>query len=281
MNVYAQWGDALVNSRKFKKAQQKYTQALVKYPNNTDIITKLQKLDKWLGIDFVFIKGGSFSMGSPSAIGEKDEHPSHGVNLSSFFISQYEITFEQYDKFCKATGRKKTYANGWGRGNRPVINISHANARAFCIWLSGNTGIKVRLPKEAEWEYAARGRGKKINGKKFQWAGPEKDSELGEYAWFASNSGAKTHPVGSKKPNSLGIYDMSGNVYEWCSDRYDDDYYKKSPPTNPQGPAKGNKFIIRGGSALSAAYDIRCSSRSANKSNKWNFPTGFRIASVP
>ena len=197
----------------------------------------------------VLVQGGTFQMGSNSYNSEK---PVHNVTVSSFYISKYEVTFAEYDKFCDATGRSKPDDEGWGRGNRPVMHVSWNDATAYCNWLSQKTGQTYRLPTEAEWEYAAGGgqnstltKGAGGIIKLTKWAGTNSESSLGSYAWYRDNSGNKTHPVGTKSPNSLGIYDMSGNVWEWCSDRYGD--YSSSSQTNPTGASSGSFRVNRGG----------------------------------
>jgi formylglycine-generating enzyme required for sulfatase activity len=188
------------------------------------------------GMDFIFVKGGTFQMGSNSGYNEK---PVHSVTVSDFNISKTEVTFEQYDVFCDATGRDKPDDRGWGRGDRPVMNVSWHDVTAFCEWMTRTTGKTYRLPTEAEWEYAARG-GNKSKGYKYSGG-----NDLDAVGWDENNSGWKTHPVAEKQSNELGLYDMSGNVREWCSDWYGD--YSTSPQTDPQGPNSGKERVLRGG----------------------------------
>ena len=181
--------------------------------------------------EMVFVKGGTFMMGSEE--GEANEKPVHPVSLSDFYIGKYPVTFAEYDRYCEATKRPKPDDNGWGRGTRPVINVSWDNADDYCDWLSEKTGQKYRLLTEAEWEFAARG-GIKSKGRKYSGS-----NHLDEVGWYWENSGEKrlsgewkidiitknncrTHPVGEKAPNELSLHDMSGNVWEWTeSERTD------------------------------------------------------------
>ena len=128
------------------------------------------------------------------------------------------MTFEQYDRFCEETGRRKPGDEGWGRGRRPVINVSWNDARAFAKWLSRKTGRTFRLPTEAEWEYACRSGGKKV---KYATSTGRLSHDLANYDGTGGRDRWKyTSPVGSFAPNSLDLYDMSGNVWEWCEDWY-------------------------------------------------------------
>ena len=225
-----------------------------------------------LNIEMVKVEGGTFMMGSPENEPNRDsDETQHRVTLSSFWIGKYEVTFEQYDKFCEATGRSKPDDIGWGRGRRPVTNVSWYDATAFCEWLSSVTGRTYRLPTEAEWEYAAKG-GNRSRG--FIYAG---DNSIQEVAWYIDNSGGQTHPVGGKRPNELGLYDMSGNVWEWCSDWYGK--YSSSPQVNPSGPSGGSNRVIRGGSWFNLAIGCRAANRNSITPDSRRSLLGFRLVS--
>ena len=241
-----------------------------------------------LGIDFALVKGGTFQMGDTFGEGRRDELPMHTVTLDSFYISKTEVTFNQYDKFCEATGRAKPDDKGWGRGNRPVINVSWYDARDFCLWLSWKTNQEISLPTEAEWEYAAREGGKDVrfgNGKlvadpneiNFNCDKKHKHS----YSITGSNR-EHTLPVASFKPNSLGIYDMAGNVFEWCSDWYDKGYYSYSPSLNPKGPDAETFYrVLKGGAWDSSPASMRCSRRIITTPGDKYSDLGFRVVRKP
>ena len=153
----------------------------------------------------------------------------------------------------------------------PAIYISWNDATAYCKWLSQKTGLSYRLPTEAEWEYAA-GYDKK---QKYIYAGGD---IIEEVAWSNTNSESREHPVGQKKINELGLYDMSGNVWEWCQDWYADDYYLESSSRNPQGPISGSYRVIRGGAWFEDSTELRVTNRSQLKPNSNDNIIGFRIA---
>ena len=229
-------------------------------------------------MEFVHIPGGEFEMGDVFGDGRDDEKPVHKVQLDSFYLGKYPVTFDQYDAFCEVSGREKQNDEGWGRGRRPVIHVSWEDAVSFCDWLSNETGEKIRLSTEAEWEYAAR-----ECGKRMKWSGTNDDNDLGDYAWFDKNSDNKTHPVGEKKPNGFGLYDMSGNVSECCSDLFNSYYYKSSPSRNPQGPSSVEHRALeyrvrRGGFWICDPRGLRCSDRAADHQVYWLNPYGFRCA---
>lgn len=234
--------------------------------NSTNIIADILS-------NMVLVEGGLFQMGDFTRKGRGNEFPIHPVILDDYHISKYEVTFEQYDKFCEETGRVKPNDKGWGRGKNPVINVTWDDAVAFCKWVSEKTNKYFRLPTEAEWEYAARERGKNI-----VYSGTSDLKMLDKYAWYNENSGHKMNPVGQKLPNALGLFDMSGNAMEWCSDWYDDNYYKVSPVYNPKGPKTGTNHVLRGGSGY--YYENLC--RTTNRDGKvipvyWYGLIGFRL----
>jgi sulfatase modifying factor 1 len=227
-------------------------------------------------LSWVTIPGGTFTMGSPSGEvnHESDETP-HQVTLSGFKLSAYEVTFAQYDAFCEATNRKKPKDEGWGRGNLPVINVSWHDAAAYAKWLG------ARLPTEAEWEYAARAgtttpfsTGNNLTTAQANYNGnyPYDGNAKGKYR-------EKTVAVGSFTPNAWGLYDMHGNVYEWCSDWYGK--YDTNSSKNPKGPTSGVYRVFRGGSWYNFAQDCRSAYRSYISPSGSNFNVGFRVVLSP
>lgn len=218
--------------------------------------------------DWIFVEGGSFVMGCDQTDKDcyPDEMPKHSVNLNSFFISKYEITVKQYKEYCKAKNKELPQEPIWGWiDSHPIVNITWQEARDFATWAGG------RLPTEAEWEYAARG-GKLSQN--YEYSGSNNYDEVG---WSYENSGIKTNPVGQKKPNELGIYDMSGNVWEWVNDNYEIFYYKDSPVDNPQGPKKGIGKGNRGGCYNFDYKLMRVSHRRGSAQDASGYCTGFRI----
>ena len=218
--------------------------------------------------EMVLVKGNCFQMGDILGEGHDDEKPVHKVCIDDFYLGKYEVTQSEWESIMG-----KNPSEFKGNVNHPVEKVSYDDIRKFIQKLKEMTGKKYRLPSEAEWEYAARS-----GGKDELWAGTSDEFELEEYAWCKVNSEERTHPVGEKEPNGLGLYDMTGNVWEWTWDRYDEKYYERSPKVNPKGPLSGEYWALRGGSWDSIAVDSRTASRS------WGDPYirlsffGFRLA---
>lgn len=162
-----------------------------------------------LGFVWIAVEGGAYTTYKEEGIIFVKQIP-YEIKVGSFLMSAVLVTFEQYDRYCEETDAKKAEDEGWGRGKRPVINVNNADAVGFCNWASEKTGTTIRLPEETEWEFAARG-GKKTNG--YMYSG---SNNIDEVAWYYGNSDGRTHEVAAKRPNELGLYDMSGNVWEWC-----------------------------------------------------------------
>ena len=254
-------------------AQLKLVDASAKVEEEKAIAEQNTNKLKSIKENFVFVQGGTFLMGSNS--GESDEKPVHNVTVSSFYIGKTEVTQTQWKTVM---GNNPSYCKG---DKRPVEQVSWYDAIVFCnklsmmdgrtptysvngktdpdAWnytpckgnsISGTITMNMnasgyRLPTEAEWEYAAWGGNKR---KGYKYSGSD---NLGSVAWYYDNSGDQTHDVATKAPNELGLYDMSGNVWEWCWDWYDSNYYSKSPSSNPSGASLGAYRVQRGG-----GYDI-------------------------
>jgi formylglycine-generating enzyme len=222
--------------------------------------------------DMVFIKGGCFDMGDIFGNGEGDEKPVHTVCVSDFYLGKTEMIQKQWTDIMGSNPSK------FKCGDCPVERVSWNNVQDFIKKLNKSTGMNYRLPTEAEWEYAARN-----GGGREKWAGTDKESELDEYAWYYSNSArAGTHAVAGKKPNGLDLYDMMGNVWEWCSDWYASDYYENSPAKDPQGPFEGSTRVLRGGGWKSKPDHLRTVDRNDFVPDSKKFANiGFRLARTP
>ena len=241
------------------------------------------------------ISGGGFEMGNGDKGAYDDERPAHQVIVGNYYLGIREVTFAEYDLFCDLTAKAKPNDEGWGRNQRPVINVSWQDAAAYCNWLSeqhgytpvyelnaktGNASLRrekgstpngYRLPTEAEWEYAARGG--VMGDKSERYAGSNNLSEVG---WYEANSKDQTQPVGQLQPNNAGMYDMSGNVWEWCYDWYGG--YPSTPQRGPVGPDAGSHRIIRGGAWLQSADDCRVTTRQYRRPEEKTVYIGFRLA---
>jgi formylglycine-generating enzyme required for sulfatase activity len=248
------------------------------------------------GVSFVMkaIRGGTFQMGSDDSEAYSDEKPVHSVRVDNFYIGRYEVTIGEFRKFMNASdyktdaekeGTSYCYINGswtaktgvnWRHDekgepqsieNVPVIHVSWNDAVAYCKWLSSVSSRQYRLPTEAEWEYAARG------GQSSKYAGSD---DVGSVAWYWDNGEKKPHPVGQKRSNQYGLYDMSGNVWEWCSDWYSS--YSSAAVINPVGAATGSYRVLRGGSWDNYPRNVRVAYRGSFNPSFRNSDVGFRLA---
>jgi formylglycine-generating enzyme required for sulfatase activity len=228
--------------------------------NHKDLVT---------GMDFVWVPGGNFQMGSNESENEK---PIHKVTLRGYWMAKYELTQSQWQKIM---GYNPSVFNKMGlctSSNCPVETISWEDVKTFISKLNRKSSAKYRLPTEAEWEYACRS-----GGKDQKFCGGNNIKSLG---WYDVNSGDKTHPVGKKIPNGLGLYDMSGNVWEWVEDKYGKSYYGIKPVRNPKGPIEGFTHVIRGSSWVNKAWNARSAKRKDDRPDHRSFFIGARLVMV-
>ncbi len=218
------------------------------------------------GVEMVLVPGGSFLMGSNK--GQDDEKPQHRVSVDSFYMDKYEVTQEHY---LKVVGTNPSKFGGKDWKAYPVDRATFKQAAGYCndrsrlenleacydeeSWQCDFDANGYHLPSEAQWEYAYRA------GSEKEFYFKEDVKSLGKYAWFNGNSNQQTHPVGQKKPNKWGLYDMAGNVYEWCNDYYDPNYYAKSLSENPAGPQETDTRVLRGGCWVTSEQTCRGAGR--------------------
>jgi formylglycine-generating enzyme required for sulfatase activity len=250
--------------------------------------------------ELVEVKGGNFMMGCKEEDHDHsncspDQVPAHNVSLAPFFIGKFEITNSQFVSFLNAKGISTILEKGWydhsldsaielvndqfkileGFEDHPAKSVSWNGANAYCAWLNSNLPkVSYRLPTEAEWEYAARGGHLMQKGIRHLYAG---SSAIDSVGWYKDNSKKSSHPVGEKLPNELGIYDMSGNVQEWCGDWYDENYYTEDNKSNPKGPNTGILKVVRGGASYYPQEAAEVISRHKERPNARQIDIGFRI----
>lgn len=245
-------------------------------------------------VQMVSVAPGCFRMGDLFGDGYFNEKPPHEVCLSGYAIGRFAVTRGQFKDFAEQSGYRTDAekaagcfvydGNGWKKqatatwrapgfpqtDDHPAVCVSWNDAVAFTRWLSEKEGIAYRLPTEAEWEYAARSGGR-----------PERFSggmDLATVAWYGDNAGDSSHPVGRKQANGLGLYDMSGNVWQWTQDRYGERFYRESPRLDPQGPAAGTNRVLRGGSWFYDISGLRVSYRDFSSPDYCSSQVGFRLA---
>ena len=248
--------------------------------------------DPVTGMEFVLIPAGEFMMGTNCPeddpfteanefenCARKDEHPAHRVVIKEpFYMGKYEVTQEEWVKVMgKNPSSFKSEKVGMDSRRHPVENISWNDAQEFLKKLNatvethGRASLQFRLPSEAEWEYAARA------GTSTAYSFGDDPAQLGAYAWYNDNFNNMTHPVGEKLPNPFGLYDMHGNVWEWCQDWYDERYYVNSPQENPQGPPSGKYRLLRGGSWNNEPLNVRSANRGRSEPVNQGDLVGFRL----
>ena len=225
------------------------------------IATRTPDFVNSIGMEFRLIQAGSFMMGSEN--GRMWEAPVHKVTITKpFYIGIYEVTQSQYKAIMR------TNPSNFRGDDRPVEMVTWDDAKEFCRKLSEKEGRTYRLPTEAEWEYACRA------GTTTEYYWGDRPDEA--YLWHDGNSGNRTHPVGEKLPNAWGLYDMLGNVYEWCEDWYSSSYYSSSPEIDPAGPSSGSCCALRGGCWFLSAFYARSSTRNYRTRDRWGYCVGFR-----
>ncbi|MCX7108955.1 MAG: formylglycine-generating enzyme family protein [Proteobacteria bacterium] len=288
--------------------------------------------EKTQGPAMVWLPGGTFLMGSPEGVGGDDEHPQHEVTLEHYAVGQYPVTVGEFRRFVEATGHRTEAEQGdgayvWNKKDRwektkdaswrkpyfdqtdqnPVVCLSWNDAKAYCDWLGEQTGQAYGLLTEAQWEHACRA------GSNARYCYGDDEAGLGEYAWYSNNANSQTHPVGEKKPNAWQLYDLHGNVWEWCADWWASDYYqqftskpqhpasaseqsasgsasgREVPPfekgglggissENPSGPASGSYRVVRGGSWYNDADYCRSACRFIFAPANRYYNLGFRLS---
>ncbi len=242
------------------------------------------------GMEFVWVPKGCFQMGSPSSESGRysDEGPVHRVCVDGFWLGKYEVTNGQYRRYKSGHNSKSYKGNSLNGDSQPVVEVSWEDATAFSEWLSRKSGKKFRLPTEAEWEYAARAQtttarfwGDGESGAcNFANVNDRTSKRVNNFSWdnFSCDDGyAVSAPVGSFRANAFGLYDMLGNVWEWCSDWYSKNYYKSSPVNNPQGSFSGSLRVIRGGGWRLKPRSVRSAIRFRIRPGLRGLNLGFRL----
>lgn len=229
-----------------------------------------EDVGEYITPDMVLIERGSFIMGDTTNSGTKSERPAKKVDIDyEFFISKREITFEEYDKFVKDRKRISPDDEGMGREKRPVINVTYEDAKAYLEWLSEKSGDKYRLPTEAEWEYASR------SGSDSRFFFGDSVKDLKNYGWFWDNSQNGTHQTGEKLPNMWNLYDMGGNVWEWCEDYFINDL-SVTPSNGRDYSISTGERVVKGGSWNDYGINLRHSNRLGFAPTIKMNDTGFR-----
>jgi formylglycine-generating enzyme required for sulfatase activity len=225
-----------------------------------------------IGMELVLIPAGSFRMGGDKKLEQAEDHetPRHIVKISkTFYMGKYEVTQSQWSEIMNNNPSE------FKEDIRPVERVSWNDVQEFIQKLNNKEETnKYRLPTEAEWEYAARA------DTKSTYCFSSDIKTLSQYAWYRKNSEGKTHPIGQLKPNAWGLYDVHGNVHEWCQDWFDRNYYSQSPSNSPLGPSSGLAKVLRGGDWGSENWYCRCASRSLSSPDRRSNRLGFRLVGM-
>jgi formylglycine-generating enzyme required for sulfatase activity len=222
----------------------------------------------------IALPAGDFRMGHPSGLLSPDEAPRHAVQVRAFAISVNEVTFTEYDRFAKATGRKLPDSGGQDRNTHPVTDVSWDDALAYTRWLGKQTGKKYRLPSEAEWEYAARG-GTRTS---FWWGSDKGQGNAHCFDCGSELNTGKPAKVGSYKPNPFGLYDTAGNVWEWVHDCYHRNYQGAPEDGSVWEGGDCSVRVVRGGAFRSPSNSMRVENRESFPSGKGQYNVGIRLA---
>ncbi|WP_275098817.1 SUMF1/EgtB/PvdO family nonheme iron enzyme [Sedimenticola hydrogenitrophicus] len=226
--------------------------------------------DGSLGPQLLALRGGTYTRGDLQGDGDADERPPQQVQLQPFAIGVHEVTFDEYDRFCADTGHRKPDDQGWGRGSRPVVNVSWEDANAYAAWLSRRTEQRYRLPSDAEWEYAARAG----SGSRFWWGDDPQPHRANCADCGSLWDGEKSAPVGRFPPNPFGLHDTAGNVFEWVADCWQESFVAVS---SAAGEGACGKRVIRGGAWSFPAREIRSANRWRDFPTRRSDDTGFRL----
>ena len=226
------------------------------------------------GPAMINVPAGTFRMGGASAIVGPDEVPRHQVTISAFVVGVYEVTFDEYYQFAKATGRKQPEDSGWDRKTHPVVDIAWDDAFAYTRWLSKQTGKSYRLLSESEWEYVARAG----TTRSFWWGSKPGTGNAHCFDCKSDYSTSKPAKIGTYKPNPFGLYDTAGNVFEWVHDCYHRNYKDAPDDGSVWEGGDCDVRIARGGAYRSPANSMRVENRDKFKSNKGQYNVGFRVA---
>jgi formylglycine-generating enzyme required for sulfatase activity len=275
--------DSLVRVDRLEKQLAALTALTAPQQAASEMLARVKKVG---GIDLVRIPAGEFYMGSENKVGFYDEQPRHKVTIAKpFYLGKTEVTVGQFKRFVQATGHQTEAEKAGGKNtwkaprfeqtdDHPVVYVSWNDAVAYCGWLAKETGAKVRLPREAEWEYSCRA------GAATKFCFGDDEEGLGQYAWYTKNTGDKgTRACGLKLPNAFGLYDMHGNAWEWCLDGQR--HYQDRAEIDPEGPTAGANRVIRGGSFDDNPLNCHASARKAREPSVSHVFLGFRVLVVP